>query len=112
MESAALAAHVYHATSRWLVGRFQAGPELSHAACHTRGVCSFRLLLAAMAVIAVAARADNAPPRVLPQELVDRQPGMIDARVRAMSEHSPPGPQAYFIGFAGVGEERVFAQEI
>src|SRR3982750_1432220 len=112
-ESAAVAAHVLHATSGWLVGRFQAGPELSHASCHTRGVCSFRPLLAAMAaLIAVAGRADNAPPYVIPQELVDRQPAMIDARVQSISEHSPPGPQAYFLGFAGVGEERVFAQEI
>lgn len=92
---------------------FRAGPELSHAACHTRGVCSFRLLLAATAAfLAIAGRADNAPPRVIPQELVERQPVMIDAQVRAISEHAPPGPQAYFLGFAGVGEERVFAQEI
>jgi hypothetical protein len=108
-----LAARVYHATLRWLVGRFHAGPELSHAACHTRGVCSFRLLLAALgAALAVAGRADDAPVRVIPQELVDRQPAMIDAQVRSISEHSPAGPQAYFLGFAGVGEERVFAQEI
>src|SRR4051794_30865104 len=83
---------------------FQARPELSHASCHTRGVCSFRLLLAAMAtLIAVAGRADNTPPYVIPPELVDRQPAMIDARVQSISEHSPPGPQAYFLGFAGVG---------
>ena len=74
---------------------------------------SFRLLLAATAAtLALAAHADEAPPKVIPQELVDRQPGMIDARILAISEHSPPGPQAYFLGFAGVGEERVFAQEI
>lgn len=63
-------------------------------------------------VLAAAGRADEAPPRVIPQELVDRQPAMIDAQVGSISEHSPPGPQAYFLGFAGVGEERVFAQEI
>src|SRR3954463_12412408 len=92
---------------------FRARPEFLHAACHTRGVCSFRLPLAALgAVLAVAGRADNTPAYVMPQELVDRQPAMIDAQVRSISEHSPPGPQAYFLGFAGVGEERVFAQEI
>jgi hypothetical protein len=32
--------------------------------------------------------------------------------VQAISEHSPPGPRGYFLGFAGVGEERVFAEEI
>lgn len=74
---------------------------------------SFRLWFAASAIaLALTARADDASPRVIPRELVDRQPGMIDARIQAISEHSPPGPQAYFLGFAGVGEERVFAQEI
>ena len=92
---------------------FFAGPELSHAACHTRGVCSFRIGVAtSIAFLVLAARAEDAPPRIIPQELVDRQPAMIDAQVRAASEHSPPGPQGYFLGFAGVGEERVFAQEI
>jgi hypothetical protein len=37
---------------------------------------------------------------------------MIDAQVRLISQHSQPGSQGYFLGFAGVGEERVFAQEI
>jgi hypothetical protein len=32
--------------------------------------------------------------------------------VRFISEHLQPGVQAYFVGFAGVGEERVFAEEI
>lgn len=77
---------------------------------------SFRLLLTACAtLLALAVRAEEPPPppaRVIPPELVDRQPAMIDARVQAISGHSPPGPQVYFLGFAGVGEERVFAQEI
>ena len=74
---------------------------------------SFRILIAATAAcLTLAARAEHPPPRVIPQELVDRQPAMIDAQVRAMSERSPSGPQGYFLGFAGVGEERVFAQEI
>jgi hypothetical protein len=76
-------------------------------------VTSFRLLLAATAAtLALVAHAEAPPPRVIPPELVNRQPAMIDARVRAISEHSAPGPQAWFLGFAGVGEERVFAQEI
>jgi hypothetical protein len=63
-------------------------------------------------LLAVVARAEDPAPRIIPPELVDRQPAMIDAKVRAISEHSPPGPRGYFLGFAGVGEERVFAQEI
>lgn len=70
------------------------------------------LIAAAAALLAVVARAEDPAPRVIPPELVNRQPAMIDAQVRAISEHSPPGPRGYFLGFAGVGEERVFAQEI
>ena len=75
---------------------------------------SFRpLLAAAAATLAVVAQAETSPPpKVIPQELVDRQPAIIDAQVQSISERSPPGPQAYFLGFAGVGEERVFAEEI
>jgi peptidase C13-like protein len=77
-------------------------------------VISLRPLLAAAvaALVAVAQAETPPPPRVIPQELVDRQPAIIDAQVRSISEHSPPGTQAYFLGFAGVGEERVFAEEI
>jgi hypothetical protein len=59
------------------------------------------------------ARAADAPhPPRITQALIDRQPALIDARIREISEHSPPGAQAYFLGFAGVGEEHVFADEI
>jgi hypothetical protein len=78
-------------------------------------VISFRPLLAAfVATLALCAKAEPSPPapKVIPQELVDRQPAIIDAQVQSISEHSPPGTQAYFLGFAGVGEERVFAEEI
>ena len=75
---------------------------------------SFRpLLAAAAATLALVAQAETAPaPKVIPQELVDRQPAIIDAQVQSISENSPPGSQGYFLGFAGVGEERVFAEEI
>jgi len=82
--------------------------------CQTHGVFSFRFtLFAAAALLACDARAADAPatPRIT-QELVDRQPARIDARIRDISEHSPPGAQTYFLGFAGVGEEHVFAEEI
>jgi Peptidase C13 family len=77
-------------------------------------VISFRLLLAACAgALALAAHAETAPqPARIPQQLVDRQPELIDTQVRAISERAAPGAQGYFLGFAGVGEERVFAEEI
>jgi hypothetical protein len=77
-------------------------------------VISIRLFAAACAAtLALAANAEDSPAaRVIPPELVVRQPAMIDAQVREIAAHSPAGPQAYFLGFAGVGEERVFAQEI
>ena len=109
------AAHDHHATRPAVSSAgFIAGPDLLHAACQTRGVISLRLLLAAAgATLALCAAAEEAPaPGIIPQELVDRQPALIDAQVQAISERSPPGPQAYFLGFAGVGEERVFAEEI
>jgi hypothetical protein len=73
-------------------------------------VFSFRILICAAFAFCAGARAQE-PARVS-QSLVDRQPALIDARVRTIAEHSSPGPQGYFVGFAGVGEERVFAQEI
>jgi len=70
-----------------------------------------RLLAAIVCMPALTAAADSFVPRVT-EELVARQPGSIDERVRLISEHARPGAQAYFVGFAGVGEERVFAEEI
>lgn len=40
------------------------------------------------------------------------QQARIDAEVAKIAAHSAPGPQVYFVGFAGFGEQRVFAQEI
>jgi hypothetical protein len=36
----------------------------------------------------------------------------IDAQVAQIADHSASGAQMYFVGFAGYGEQRVFAQEI
>ena len=71
-----LAAHVYHATPHWLVGLLiERGREVFHAACNTRGVTSFRLLLAACAAaLALVARAEEPiPPRVIPPEIATRE---------------------------------------
>ena len=40
------------------------------------------------------------------------QPGRIDEALSAVARDKSPNPKAYFLGFAGVGDERVFAQEI
>jgi hypothetical protein len=50
--------------------------------------------------------------RRISQELVDRQPALIDAAVARIGENSSPDAQVYFLGFAGFGDERVFAEEI
>ena len=40
------------------------------------------------------------------------QPARIAASLAAVAPHSGPAPQAYLLGFAGVGEQRVFSEEI
>jgi hypothetical protein len=40
------------------------------------------------------------------------QPAKIDAAIAAMAPSSGSAPTAYFLGFAGMGEQRVFAEEI
>lgn len=46
------------------------------------------------------------------EELLYAQADRIDAAVTAMAVPSMPGPDVYFLGFAGFGEQPVFAQEI
>lgn len=46
------------------------------------------------------------------ESLLFSQPEKIDAAVAAMQSDAGQKPQAWFIGFAGYGEQRVFAQEI
>jgi hypothetical protein len=50
--------------------------------------------------------------RQIPQELVDRQPRLIDETVARIAQHGADGAQVYFLGFAGYGDQRVFAEEI
>src|SRR5216683_225530 len=40
------------------------------------------------------------------------QAGRIDEALSAVGRDTSPKPKAYFLGFAGVGDEKVFAQEI
>jgi hypothetical protein len=61
-------------------------------------------------------RSPDSPPLIvegpITPELVSRQPALIDAAVARIAESSAPGAQVYFLGFAGFGDERVFAEEI
>ncbi len=69
------------------------------------------MLLPATAVL-LATAALAAPVTRIRQEIVDRQPSLIDATVARIAASSAPGAQVYFLGFAGFGDERVFAEEI
>ena len=40
------------------------------------------------------------------------QPARIDQALEAVSRGPSPKPQAFFLGFAGVGDEKVFTQEV
>jgi hypothetical protein len=42
----------------------------------------------------------------------DAQIARIDVELSRLANAALPGPQVYFVGFAGFGEERVFAEEI
>ena len=46
------------------------------------------------------------------EELQFDQRARLDAQVASIAAHSAAGAQMYFVGFAGYGEQRVFAQEI
>jgi Peptidase C13 family len=46
------------------------------------------------------------------ETLLFEQAGRIDAALAAVKRDASSRPQAFFLGFAGVGDEKVFAQEI
>jgi Peptidase C13 family len=46
------------------------------------------------------------------ESILFAQAALIDDRLDAVERGASPDPQAYFLGFAGVGDEKVFAQEI
>jgi hypothetical protein len=46
------------------------------------------------------------------EALLFGQAGRIDAALSALGQDTSSKPEAYFLGFAGVGDEKVFAQEI
>lgn len=46
------------------------------------------------------------------ERLLFEQPGRIDRAVRALAPREPGRPNAFFVGFAGFGGQKVFAEEI
>jgi hypothetical protein len=51
-------------------------------------------------------------PWVDAERLLYRQPARIASALEQVAPHSGSAPQAYLLGFAGVGEQRVFGQEV
>jgi hypothetical protein len=59
-----------------------------------------------------AAQAESAGSPVDAEELLFTQSARIDAALAAVHRAPTAASQAFFLGFAGVGEQKVFAQEI
>ncbi len=59
-----------------------------------------------------AAAADSNAAHGDAEALLFAQSSRIDQALAAISPDSAPTPKAFFLGFAGVGEQKVFAQEI
>jgi hypothetical protein len=57
-----------------------------------------------------AAEAGDAPADA--EAILFGQPGRIDEALSAVARDKSATPEAYFMGFAGVGDQKVFAQEI
>ncbi|HTB89040.1 MAG TPA: C13 family peptidase [Steroidobacteraceae bacterium] len=60
----------------------------------------------------VAEAADGGDSQVDAETVLFEQPRRIDQALAAIRSEDSPSPKAFFLGFAGVGEQKVFAQEI
>jgi hypothetical protein len=60
----------------------------------------------------VAEAGDGADSPADAEAVLFEQSGRIDRALAAIRSDASPGPKAFFLGFAGVGEQKVFAQEI
>jgi hypothetical protein len=58
------------------------------------------------------AYAEDAEPAEGNDSLLFEQPARIDAAIARVAQADAGAPAAFFVGFAGYGEERVFAEEI
>jgi hypothetical protein len=101
----------------------EAGAGQQRGIWHTAAVNRSRIFLAGIAIGGtLSAGADPLYTTVTPataqtesrisQGLIDRQPALIDTEVARIAEKSSPVAQVYFLGFAGFGDDRVFADEI
>jgi hypothetical protein len=64
------------------------------------------------AVPEVAEAADGGDSQADAETVLFEQPRRIDQALAAIRSEDSPSPKAFFLGFAGVGEQKVFAQEI
>ena len=60
----------------------------------------------------VAEAADGGDSHADAESVLFEQPIRIDRALGAIRAEASPDPKAFFLGFAGVGEQKVFAQEI
>jgi hypothetical protein len=60
----------------------------------------------------VAEAEDGGDSHVDAETVLFEQPERIDRALASIRPNASPGPKAFFLGFAGVGEQKVFAQEI
>jgi hypothetical protein len=60
----------------------------------------------------VAEAADGGDSHADAETVLFEQPKRIDQALAAIHSEDSPNPKAFFLGFAGVGEQKVFAQEI
>jgi hypothetical protein len=60
----------------------------------------------------IAETADEGDSPADAETLLFEQAGRIDRALAAIRSDTSPTPKAFFLGFAGVGEQKVFAQEI
>ena len=56
--------------------------------------------------------ADGSDSHADAETLLFEQSARIDQALAAIHPDASPSPKAFFLGFAGVGEQKVFAQEI
>jgi len=71
------------------------------------------LFLVLAASLAAGAAAGQAPETgEVTEKSGERQRDLIDAQIARFPEETASAGRVYFLGFAGVGEERVFAEEI
>ncbi len=70
------------------------------------------LWLSAQEIDAGTEPGDDTRARQLAESLLFDQPAKIDDAIASLAPSADASPAAYFLGFAGMGEQRVFAEEI